>query len=260
MSKKLRSMFWVGLLAFSVGVVHADASVGVSVAPNTPENAVRKTILRLVPSAEIQQVIPAPMPGFYQVIASGHLVYVSADGKYLINGDLVDADKGTSLRDDAWATYSKAELAKVPVADRIVFAPPHPKYTVTVFTDVTCPYCRVLHEEIAAINKEGIAVQYLAWPRTGVTDEDGKPTETYNEMVSVWCSADRNSAFTAAKEGHGPKPANCKNPVKDQFDLGLRLGVGEKGTPTIYAQDGAVIGGFLTPEQLLDAVKQHTSG
>jgi thiol:disulfide interchange protein DsbC len=118
----------------------------------------------------------------------------------------------------------------------------------------------VLHEEIAAINKEGIAVQYLAWPRTGVTDEDGKPTDTYNEMVSVWCSADRNSAFTAAKEGHEPKPANCKNPVKDQFDLGLRLGVGEKGTPTIYAEDGAVIGGFLTPEQLLDAVKQHTSG
>jgi thiol:disulfide interchange protein DsbC len=260
MSKKLRLMLCVGLLALSAGAVHADAGVGISAAPNTPENVVRKTVLRLVPSAEIQQVIPAPMPGFYQVIASGHLVYVSADGKYVINGDLIDADKGNSLRDDAWATYSKAELAKVPVADRIVFAPPHPKYTVTVFTDVTCPYCRVLHEEIAAINKEGIAVEYLAWPRTGVTDEDGKPTDTYNEMVSVWCAADRNSAFTAAKDGHEPKPANCKNPVKDQFDLGLRLGVGEKGTPTIYAEDGAVIGGFLTPEQLLDAVKQHTSG
>lgn len=258
MSMKFRLMLCVGLLALSAGAAHADAGVGMSAAPNTPENAVRKTILRLVPSAEIQQVIPAPMPGFYQVIASGHLVYVSADGKYVINGDLIDADKGNSLRDDAWATYSKAELAKVPMADRIVYAPPHPKYTVTVFTDVTCPYCRVLHEEIAAINKEGIAVQYLAWPRTGVTGEDGKPTDTYNEMVSVWCAADRNSAFTAAKEGHEPKPANCKNPVKDQFDLGLRLGVGEKGTPTIYAEDGTVIGGFLTPEQLLDAVKQHS--
>jgi thiol:disulfide interchange protein DsbC len=259
MFKKSHLMLCVGLLALSAGVVHADAGLGMSAAPNTPEGVVSKTILRLVPEAQIQQVTPAPMPGFYQVIASGHLVYVSADGKYVINGDLIDAQQGTSLRDDAWAKYSKAELAKVPLADRIVFAPAHPKYTVTVFTDVTCPYCRVLHEEIAALNKEGIAVQYLAWPRTGVTGEDGKPTDTYTEMVSVWCAADRNSAFTAAKQGHEPKPATCNNPVKAQFDLGMRLGIGEKGTPAIYAEDGTMIGGFLTPEQMLDAVKLHSN-
>jgi thiol:disulfide interchange protein DsbC len=260
MSKKLCSVLCMGLLALSAGAVYADSSMGISTPPSTPESVVRQTILRLVPEVQIQDITPAPMPGFYQVIASGHLVYVSADGKYVINGDLIDAEKGVSLKDNAWAKYSKAELAKVPLGDRIVFAPPHPKYTVIVFTDVTCPYCRVLHEEIDALNKEGIAVQYLAWPRTGVTGEDGKPTDTYKEMVSVWCAADRNSAFTAAKRGHEPKPATCKNPVKDQFDLGLRLGVGEKGTPTIYAEDGAVIGGFLTPEQMLDAVKRHSSG
>jgi len=258
MSKKLRWVLCAGLLILSGGAVDAYSTMGMSTPPSASDSVVRMAILRLVPSAQIQEIIPAPMPGFYQVIASGHLVYVSADGKYVINGDLIDAGQGTSLRDEAWAKYSKAELAKVPLADRIVFAPPHPKYTVTVFTDVTCPYCRVLHEEIAAINKEGIAVQYLAWPRSGVTDDDGKPTDTYNEMVSVWCAADRNSAFTAAKQGHDPKPATCKNPVKAQFDLGLRLGVGEKGTPAVYAEDGTLIGGFLTPEQMLDAVKQHS--
>ncbi len=258
MSNKFWLMLCAAVLALPVSA--AMAGLAVSVPPpvaNTPENIVRQTILRLVPKAKIEQIAPSPMPGFYQVIASGHLVYVSADGKYLMNGDLIDADKGASLTEGAWATYRRAELAKVPVSDRIVFAPPHPKYTVTVFTDVTCPYCRVLHSQIAAINKEGIAVQYLAWPRAGVVGDDGKPTSTYNEMVSIWCAADRNDAFTAAKAGHDPKPVSCKNPVKDQFDLGLKLGV--TGTPAVYTEDGTLIGGYLAPAEMLQAVQEHST-
>lgn len=257
MSKKFWFMLCAGVLALHAGAAMAAATVSAP-APvaNTPENLIRQTMLRLVPKATIEQITPAPIPGFYQVIASGHLVYVSADGKYLMNGDLIDADKGTSLTDDAWATYRKSELAKVPRSDRIVFAPAHPKYTVTVFTDVTCPYCRVLHEQIDAFNKEGIAVEYLAWPRSGITGDDGKPTATYNEMVSIWCASDRNDAFTAAKKGREPKSSTCKNPVKDQFDLGLKLGV--TGTPAVYAADGTQIGGYLSPTDMLEAVKEHS--
>jgi thiol:disulfide interchange protein DsbC len=258
MSRKFRLMLCASVLAMQAGV--ALAQVAVSTPPptaNTPEAMVRQTLLKLVPKAKIDQIKPAPLPGFYQVIASGHLVYISADGKYVLNGDLIDATKGASLTDDAWAAYRRAELAKVPVADRIVYAPEHPKYTVTVFTDVTCPYCSALHEEIKAINKEGIAVQYLAWPRSGVIGDDGQPTATYKEMVAIWCAADRNDAFTEAKKGHAPKFSDCKNPVKDQFELGMRLGV--TGTPAVYAEDGTLIGGYLTPAQMLQAVQEHSA-
>jgi thiol:disulfide interchange protein DsbC len=256
MSKK----FWLlcmSMLAMYAGAVMGQAAVSRPPAANTPESIVRQTLQRLVPKAQIDQIAPSPLPGFYQVIASGHLVYISGDGKYVLNGELIDATKGTSLTESAWASYRKAELAKVPVSDRIVFAPANPKYTVTVFTDVTCPYCRVLHEQIKAFNKEGIAVQYLAWPRSGVTGDDGQPTATYKEMVSIWCAADRNDAFTEAKKGHQPKSANCKNPVKDQFDLGLRLGV--TGTPAVYAEDGTLIGGYLSPQDMLQAVQEHSA-
>lgn len=257
MSKKFWLMLCASVLAMQAGAALAAATVSTPPpAANTPEAVVRQTLLKLVPRAKIEQVTPSPLPGFYQVIASGHLVYISSDGKYVINGEVIDAAKGNSLTDDAWAAYRKAELAKVPVSDRIVFAPPNPKYTVTVFTDVTCPYCRVLHEQIKDFNKEGIAVQYLAWPRAGVTGDDGKPTATYKEMVSIWCAADRNDAFTLAKQGHDPKPADCKNPVKDQFDLGLRLGV--TGTPAVYAEDGTQIGGYLSPQDMLKAVQAHS--
>ena len=151
MSKKFWLALCAGMLALQTGAVLADATVSTpQQAANTPEAVVRQTLLKLVPKAKIEQITAAPLPGFYQVIASGHLVYISTDGKYVMNGQLIDATKGTSLTDDAWAAYRKTELAKVPLSDRIVFAPENPKYTVTVFTDVTCPYCRVLHEQIKA--------------------------------------------------------------------------------------------------------------
>ncbi|MEP7185743.1 MAG: DsbC family protein [Rhodanobacter sp.] len=236
----------------SLTAVAADATPTAAVTP-AAEKMVRQAIRTLSANVQIDSIEPAPMPGFYQVIASGQMVYVSADGKYLMHGDVVDLAKHENISDDAWAAFRKKELAKVPASQRIVYAPKHPKYTITVFSDVNCGFCRALHEHIAAFNKEGIAVEYLAWPREGLTTTAGRPTPTYTEMASVWCASDRKAAFTAAIEGTKPKPATCDNPVKQQFNLGLKLGV--SGTPMIIAADGTTLGGYVTPEQLLQALQ-----
>lgn len=209
---------------------------------------------KVAPNAKVQSVAPAPMAGFYAVVADGHPIYVSTDGKYLMHGELIDLGKHQNVSDAAWSRFRKDALAKVPASQRIVFAPEHPKYTVTVFTDVNCGFCRALHEHVAAFNKAGIAVEYLAWPREGVTTTAGRPTQTYSEMVSVWCASDRKAAFTAAKQGQAPKATSCTNPVKDEFELGVKLGV--SGTPTIIGPDGSTLGGYVTPEQLLQALQK----
>ena len=144
--------------------------------PPADEKAVRAAIASFGPRVKIESIAPSPLPGIYQVIASGQLVYVSGDGKYMLNGSLVDVARHENLSDKAWAGLRKAALAKVPQSQRIVFAPPHPKTTLTVFTDVNCGFCRALHEHIAEFNKAGIAVEYLAWPREGVTTTAGRPT------------------------------------------------------------------------------------
>ncbi|WP_198670298.1 DsbC family protein [Dyella sp. C9] len=237
------------LLALCIGGLSLNACAAPDSATPGPEAVVRKAVLSLAPDASIDSVKPAPFPGFYQVITGGQLVYVSTDGKYLLNGDLIDVGAKKNVSDDGWAAFRKAELAKLPETDRIVFSPAKPRYRVTVFTDVNCAYCRALHEHIADFNKAGIAVEYVAWPRDGVTDESGRTTDTYKEMVSVWCASDRKAAFTAAKLGHAPKSASCTNPVKDEFELGVRLGI--TGTPTIIAEDGTMLGGYVTPDQML---------
>lgn len=230
----------------------ASASIGQGVTP-AAEKMVRESIAKVSSKAVIDEIDVAPIPGFYMVIVSGQMLYVSADGKYMLNGELVDLSSKQNTSKLAWANFRKAQIAKVPASQRIVFAPAHPKVTISVFTDVNCAFCRALHEHIADFNKAGIAVEYLAWPREGVTTTAGRPTPTYTEMVSVWCASDRKAAFSAAIDGKAPKPATCTNPVKDQFDLGLKLGL--DGTPTIYGPDGRVLGGYVTPDQLLRAIE-----
>jgi thiol:disulfide interchange protein DsbC len=251
MWKKL--MFALCLGGVAVAAQAADTGV-----PPEVEKTVRAAIESFGPKVHIESVTPSPVPGFYRVIASGQMVYVTADGKYMLNGDLVDLGARNNRSERAWARFRKDELAKVPAAQRIVFAPPHPKYTVTVFSDVNCGYCRMFHSHIKQFNDEGIAVEYLAWPREGVTTTAGNPTPTYTEMVSVWCAADRKSAFTAAKQGKAPKAATCDNPVQAEFELGERLGV--NGTPAIFTADGRQLGGYVTADQVLDDLRKHPTG
>ena len=232
--------------------------VATAYAADGNEKAVRDAVQSLGRDIQIDSVEPAPMPGFYQVMASGRLVYVSADGKYMMNGDVIDIGGKQNLTEAAWARTRRAELAKVGDSHKLVFAPPKPKYTVTVFTDVDCAYCRELHKHIDEFNKQGIAVQYLFWPRTGIKTTAGNDTPSYTRAVAVWCAVDRKTTFTAAMKGSDVGKASCTNPVADDFALGERLGV--SGTPTIMFEDGTTIPSYVTPDQLLAALRQREAG
>ncbi|UXI67795.1 DsbC family protein [Tahibacter amnicola] len=211
--------------------------------------AITDAIHSLVPNAKIDSISKSALPGFSEVVTGGQVVYVSSDGKYLLQGSLFDIANKKDLTESRLAGIRKELIDQVPKSKRIVFAPKDPKYTVTVYTDIDCGYCRKLHENIAQYNQQGIALEYLWFPRSGVG------TPSYDKAVSVWCASDRNRAFTDAKAGKDPKSAKCDNPIAEQFELGQRVGI--NGTPTIIAPDGTQIGGYLPPEamrQRLDAL------
>jgi thiol:disulfide interchange protein DsbC len=138
----------------------------------------------------------------------------------------------------------------VPRSERIVFAAPNPKHTITVFTDIECGYCRKLHQDLPELNRQGITVEYLAFPRMGPASQD------FVDMISVWCAVDKRAALTAAKGGQAVKPKNCTSPVAMQYALGQQVGV--SGTPAIFAADGSQLGGYLTPAQLAKALERQT--
>ncbi len=220
------------------------AAVDLAAAPQPVIEAIRK----LAPKAQIQSVDKTPLPDLWQVIVQGQPIYLSSDGRYMLQGVAYDLKTGDALADERLDRMRRDALAAIPPSQMIRFAPARPKYTVTIFTDVDCPYCRVLHAQIADYNKAGIAVNYLFWPRSG------PDTPSYYKAVSVWCATDRNRSFTTTIAGADPKPSNCANPVKHDFDLGVDLGV--DGTPTIIASNGALLNGYAAPDQLLQWLKQ----
>jgi len=173
--------------------------------------------------------------------------YFSNDGKYLIHGSVFDINSRQDLGEKSLAVLRKATMAKIPLDKQIVFSPPNPKYRITVFTDVDCPYCREFHKQIAEYNKRGIAVNYVLFPLAMHKGADKK-------AEAVWCSTDRNVAYTDAMNGKDPGDKTCTNPVSELTELGKSMGV--DGTPALYTADGEHIGGYMAPDQLLERLDQ----
>ena len=194
-------------------------------------------------NAKILDVKPTEMPNMYWVSMEGmSSVYATADGKYLIQGDVIRLGdkKLSSIGDKIQATENKKHFASLKVEDLLVYpAQGKAKHVVYVFTDASCPYCHKLHEHMNEITAKGIEVRYIAWPR----GEQFIPA-----MESVWCSANRQTAFDQAIAGVALPPATCKNPVRDQYALGLKMGV--NGTPAIYSSEGEYLGGYMTADEI----------
>jgi thiol:disulfide interchange protein DsbC len=209
---------------------------------------VRARVVAKLHGASPNDVAATPIPGLYEVTMSGLVAYVSEDGKYLFSGNLYDLDSQVNLTAARRNSARAAALAAVREDQMIVFSPTYPKMTVTVFTDIDCGFCRKFHSHIAELNKAGVKVRYMLYPRTG------PGTESWRKAESVWCAADRKDALTRAKKGEPVKSKACGDAVvKAQYELGSDIGV--EGTPAIFAQNGDYIGGYLSPEDLVAAVQ-----
>src|SRR5215471_16353306 len=226
------------------GAVLACATL-VAFAADSGETTVRDAFHSLLPNAKIDRIVKSEVPGFYEVIVGGQIVYISADGKYLMQGNLYDVPGKKSLTEARLAGIRSEALRSLPVSKMMTFAPEHPKHTITVFTDVDCPYCRQFHKQIAAYNAAGIAVNYVLFPLDIHPGADKK-------AEAVWCSADRKAAYTAAMSGQDPGKSTCKNnPVAETKALSLSIGI--DSTPTVLAEDGTHVNAsvVMNPDQLV---------
>ena len=194
----------------------------------------------------ISELKPAPIPGMYEMVFGTRLAYVSADGHYMITGDLVDLESGRNLAAQRRSGLVLKAIDATGENNMIVIGPAKPKRTLTVFTDVDCPYCSRLHLEVPKLTQAGIKVRYLLYPRAD------KDTETYRRAVAVWCAKDRVEAVGVAKSGGKLAMKTCTNPVDAHVRLGREVGV--QGTPTIVMDDGRVLPGYAPAAELIAAL------
>lgn len=221
--------------------------VAVADTPTAVSEAIIKKIKSVRVDVKIGEITPSPVPGLYAVpIQGGPTIYATTDGKYFFGGDLFRVGKGrfVNLREEAKSKERQAALSAVSEKDLVIFSPKgETKGVVNIFTDVDCTYCRKFHQQISDLNDVGIEIRYLAFPREGLE------SSSYRRIASAWCARDKQLAVTALKNGENIEENVCENnPVASQYKLGLKVGV--MGTPAMVLQDGSLLQGYHTVEQL----------
>jgi len=192
----------------------------------------------------VDELEPAPIPGFFEVVRGLRVLYVSDDGRMLIDGDILSIDTETNLTDAARRRIRLQLISAVPEAQRIVVpAAGATRARIAVFADTDCPYCLKLHRQADAFANAGIEVQYLLYPRAGIEGD------TWRQAEAVWCAPDRDAALEAVLGGEVLPAADCDNPVRLHYALAESLEL--KGTPAIVTESGRVIYGVVAAEEIL---------
>ena len=235
--KKIAHLTGLLLLAFYLPLLHAD------------ETAVKKAIEKAIPTAKIESIKPSEITGLYEVVVGASIFYVSENGKYLLQGRMIDVEKHVDLTEQKLGATRLLALDKVGVDNMIVFKPKIARHKIYVFTDIDCGYCRKLHSEIDQYLADGITIQYLFYPRAG------KGSDSYNKAVSVWCAKDRNAALTAAKKDQPVESKVCANPIDKHMQLAEEFGA--QGTPMIITEKGVIIPGYQPAKELAAVLQKE---
>jgi len=198
-----------------------------------------------------QDVSAMPFNGMHEVVLKEprlDVIYISADGRYLSQGEVIDLRTRTHLTQARLSSLAKEIMSTASDDEKIIYKADNEKYVVDVFTDVDCPYCRKLHKDMAELNKLGITMKYLAFPRSGVN------TKSFYRSVAIWCADDKKQAMDKGMSQRDNPLVNCKNPIIDHLILAKKLNV--TGTPFIFFENGDHIPGYVKPKDLLKEIKR----
>lgn len=212
----------------------------------TVEESITQKINGMDARVKVNHVEKSTIDGLYLVeLEGGDHLFVTKDATQFIQGNqyaLDEKGKVYSVSERKRQVVAAKEIAAIPEKNMIIYPAAEKKATITVFTDPTCPYCKLLHESIPELNKAGFEVRYLAFPRMGLG------SEIHANLASAWCSPDPKEAMSKLFKREAIPEIKCMNPVADDFILGQKLGV--MGTPTIFLENGKKMAGMQTPDQL----------
>lgn len=214
------------------------------------DSAIQQSLKKL--GLQQMEILSSPLPGFKTVLTESGVIYVTDDGRHMIQGPLYDLS-GAHPANVTNQLLDKKVEALAP--QMIVYKAAKEQHVITVFTDITCGYCHKLHEEMADYNALGITVRYLAFPREGLHGQ------VEGQMKAIWCAADRNKAFDEAMKGNLPgmaAPESCKIDLDQHYKLGILYGI--QGTPAILTDTGMMIPGYQGPQALKQLLDKQKNG
>jgi len=206
----------------------------------------KQALAKTMPNVKPSKISKSPVDGLYEVVVGTQVVYMSVDARYMIDGDLIDIKTKKNISEDAKSAIRLATIGKLGPDQMLVYTPKNVKNTITVVTDIDCPYCRRLHSEVPKYLEKNVEVRYIFMPLKGAAD--------MKKTISVWCSDDQQLALDMAKSGSDIEEQTCDNPIKEHLALARELGV--RGTPAIILEDGQLLPGYVPVDKLVAELRK----
>ena len=245
----MKKLILAAAIACSTNVLAEQVTAPFSDATAVTVNPIEAQLTNL--GLKVKAIQDSPVAGLNTVLTDKGVFYVSPDGRYLVQGTMIDVTNRENLTESALSGVRKEGIAEYEDS-MIVYKAENEKHQVTIFTDITCGYCRKLHRELDDYLNAGITVKYLAFPRGGLSGKG------YKDLMNVWCADDAAKALTQAKAGEEiAEIKKCNAPVAEHYQLGQSFGI--SGTPAIILEDGSIIPGYQPAAALAQVLESKKS-
>lgn len=207
-------------------------------------DAVKQALQARLPDMQIEQVLPSTViPGFYDVVTTGEVIYVDPTLRKVIVGRVYQSDSGDNLTAQRWDSLHPAAFELLPLERAIKIV--HGKGTrrIAVFSDPLCPYCRELEQTLRGV--DDLTVYVFPLPL-----EAAHPGAEARAR-EIWCAPDQSEAWNAwMLESRRPAvSAPCPiDPIPAMAEMAARLKV--SSTPTTFFADGHRVTGAMGADVL----------
>ena len=227
--------FWLATVALGAALCSAGAFAQ---ATQPDERAVRARVEDRFLGDAVQSVRATPVPGLYEVVVDGHILYTDASARYVFQGTLYDAVARRNVTREHLDRLNRVPFSALPLEQSIKIVKGTGARKLAIFEDPDCPYCRKLElESLPKLND--LTVYVFLYPlevlHKGATEKS----------IRIWCSKDRAKAWEdAVREGVVPSaPNGCGNPVAAIKAFAEKYAI--RATPTLVFADGSRVAGAI---------------
>jgi thiol:disulfide interchange protein DsbC len=223
----------------------AFLALGAAAAAHADEAAIRKNLAERLPMLPaIEEIVKSPLPGLYEIRVGTDLFYTDADGRYFVQGTIVDTKTQKNITEERQRKLLAVAFDNLPLKDAFTIVRGNGKRKIAIFEDPNCGFCKRFEQDLQKI--DNVTVYLFLYPILG--------DDSVAKARNLWCSKDRGRAWLDwMLKGQAAPQGQCDTTALDRnVEFGRKYKI--NGTPTTILADGSRMPGAMPGEQLEKAM------
>ena len=207
------------------------------------EDVIRQVLgERLKNLPEITSVMPSPIPGLYEVVAGGEILYSDADGSHIVQGAMIQTRSLRNITQERLGVVNAIPFDQLPIQNAIVTRIGSGARKMVVFADPNCGYCKQLvrntQSKLKDVTIYTVVIAILA-------------PDSRTKARDILCASDPSAAWTAWMDAGVLPPAAPSACTPKALDENIAYATAKHvfATPTLFFTTGRRVAAAIGAEQ-----------